>query len=656
MVFRGDERGQSVVIGSLLVFTILVLSFSGYQAFVVPQQNAEVEADHHRTVEDQFAELRTNVVNAVESDATRSTTIDLGATYPSRAIALNPPPAAGRLDTHRVGDVEVTEGGTTKNVCSDGATPRTRSLVYTSNYNEYRPPQSIGYENRVVSRDYRAGTLFDQRLVDSGTISLYLLTGEVNANGVDTYSLELNASREYTTTLEDPTVRMPSRFDNDTWNDDILGDGYNVSATPASGDRVRLNFTGGEYEVSCAVIGLNGEPAYTPPSDGSEAIGDAAYEVRWRDASGENGTMAPCSDMECTLDANVSKTLDLTAETIPTAEDATVRFTVSDSTVGTVTPATNETGSAGQTATTLRAEANGSVKIYAASGGSGDVIDVTIENFVPVGIYAIYTDSNNNVTTAENSTETNTLAANADVLGPLVADIDTDGSDDIPYVPAGGTTVHIVNPDGTDETELSSNDSHSPSLLGVGRWDDNQMSVYFPSEDKSAIYRTNPSEGDVKVVEPENSVRAVAGPADIDGDGTNELVYADDSLALRYVEPGAGPGIATGTDISPSNGIGSNNGLGLGRPADFDGDGTARIPVVDGSNRLVLVDSIGSETVLVDSGVTKAPVAAVDWDDDRELEVMYLSNGDLKYVDDVDGSQTVEDTGISGPRGTTGVT
>ena len=655
MVFRGDERGQSVVIGSLLVFTILVLSFSGYQAFVVPEQNAEIEADHHRTVEDQFADLRTNVVNAVESDATRSTTIDLGATYPSRAIALNPPPAAGRLDTHRVGDVEVTEGGTTKNVCSDGATPRTRSLVYTSNYNEYRPPQSIGFENRVVSRDYQAGTLFDQRLVDSGTISLYLLTGEINANGVDTYSLELNASREYTTTLEDPNVRVPSRFDNDTWNEDILGDGYNVSATPASGDRVRLNFTGGEYEVSCAVIGLNGEPAYTPPSDGSEAIGDAAYEIRWRDASGENGTTAPCSDMECTLDANVSKTLDLTAETIPTAEDATVRFTVSDSTVGTATPATNETGSAGQTATTLRAEANGSLKIYAASGGSGDVIDVTIENFVPVGIDAIYTDSNNNVTTAENSTETNTLAANADVLGPVVADIDTDGSDDIPYVPAGGTTVHIVNPDGTDETELSTNAADdTKSLLGVGRWNDTRMSVYFADDaDSTTIYRTNPEQGDVKVVKPTGGVTAVAGPADINGDGTNELVYTDSGPGLRYLKPGD----ATGTTISLTNSIGENNGIGLGRPADFDGDGTARIPAVDGSSNLVLVDSSGTKTVLVGSDVAKAPVAAVDWDDDGELEVMYITtNGNLKYVDDVTGSQTVKDTGIGDAKQATGIT
>ncbi|PSP67029.1 hypothetical protein BRC85_08085 [Halobacteriales archaeon QS_1_69_70] len=648
MVFRGDERGQSVVIGSLLVFTILVLSFSGYQAFVVPEQNAEIEADHHRTVQDQFAELRTNVVNAVESDATRSTAIDLGATYPSRAVALNPPPAAGRLDTEEVGPVDVTEGGAPKDVCSDGGTPSTRSLVYTSNYNEYRPPQSIGYENRVVSRDYRAGTLFDQRLVDSGTISLYLLTGEVNANGVDTYSLELNASREYTTTLVDPNVRVPSRFDSDTWNEEILGEESNVTATP-SGDRVRLNFTGGEYEVSCAVIGLNGEPAYTPPPDDG-AAGDAAYEVRWRDPSGENGTTAPCSDTECTLDGNVSETLDLTVETIPTAEDATVRFAVSDSTVGTVTPATNETDSAGQTATTLHPEANGSVKIYAASGGSGDVIDITVENFVPLGIRAVFTDSNEKVTTAEQATGTTTLAADAQVLGPLVADIDGDSSDDIPYVNQTSGKVHIVDPDGSDETKLSSNNSHSPSLLGVGRWDGAKTSVYFAGGGQSKIYRTNPSEGDVEVVNP-NGVDAVAGPANIDSDDANELVYVGSSQKLRYFEQGAEPEGNEGTIIYDQ--LGSSNSL--GRPADFDGDGTARIPMVDGSGRLLLVDSNGDETEL-DSSVTNSPVAAVDWDTDGELEIMYLKDGSLKYIDDITGSQTVEDTGITEPRQTTGVT
>jgi hypothetical protein len=307
----------------------------------------------------------------------------------------------------------------------------------------------------------------------------------------------------------------------------------------------------------------------------------------------------------------------------------------------------------------LRAEANGSVKIYSASGGSGDVINVTVENFVPLSISAVFTESDiQNVTTAEQGPETTTLASNADVLGPLVADVDGDGSEDISYVPTGNTdTVHIVNPDGSDETELSSNDAKgSPSLLGVGRWNDTRTSVYFASGDKTTIYRTNSTQGDVKVVEPSKMVSAVAGPADIDGDDTNELVYADDSQALRYFEPGAGPGSATGTKISLTNGIGSSSGIGLGRPADFDGDGTARIPLVDGSNRLILVNSTGSETVF-SSNATKAPVAAVDWDDDGELEVMYITtNENLKYVDDVDGSQTVEDTGISGPKAKTGVT
>ena len=163
MEFRGDERAQSVVIGSLLVFTILVLSFSGYQAFVVPNQNAQVEIDHSQTVKDQFAELRTNAVNAVGSDTTRSTNIDLGPTYPTRAVALNPPPAAGKLQTRAEGDVSIEESGTTRNVCSDGeTTPTTRSLVYTPSYNEFRQPESVGYESRVVSRQFRSGSLFDQ--------------------------------------------------------------------------------------------------------------------------------------------------------------------------------------------------------------------------------------------------------------------------------------------------------------------------------------------------------------------------------------------------------------------------------------------------------------------------------------------------------------
>ena len=244
-----DRRGQSVVIGSLLIFTFLILAFSGYQTFIVPSQNQQVEAEHFEETEDQFSTLRSNILNSIGSDETRSTAVELGTRYPVRQIALNPPPAAGRLATTDPGDVEFDTG---EDVCRDGGTPTTRSLVYTPGYNEYEAPEALGYENRVVSREFRSGRFDEQRLVresSSGNdrISLFLLNGSVDEYGVNTYSLEVNASRQHTTTLNDPTIIIPSRFDATTWRKKILVDRSDVTVTN-DGDRVKLNFDGGDYD------------------------------------------------------------------------------------------------------------------------------------------------------------------------------------------------------------------------------------------------------------------------------------------------------------------------------------------------------------------------------------------------------------------------
>ena len=675
-----DRRGQSVVIGSLLIFTFLILAFSGYQTFIVPSQNQQVEAEHFQETEDQFSTLRSNILNSIGSEETRSTAIELGTGYPVRQIALNPPPAAGRLTTTDPGDVEITSDGTTGNVCrADGETPTTRSLVYTPGYNEYGAPEALGYENRVVSGEFRSGRFDEQRLVresSSGNdrISLFLLNGSVDEYGVNTYSLEVNASRQHTKTLDKPKITIPSRFDATTWRDEILADYSDVTVTSPSDpsdDRVILSFDG-KYEVSCAVVGLSSDPAFTPPDDSGSGSSDSdsggGYDVRWLDPSGEPGTS--CSgdpgDYDCTLDASQSQTLDLTAETKPRTQDAPVDFLVSNGDVAAITPAEGDTGSDGKVSARVRAQSDGKVRVNANGGDNGDFINLTITNCPPecgTGVTVVYTrNENNEISTAKKSVGATDIAQQGEAIGPLVASIDDDGDRDIPYVKKNEDTntgrVYIVDPDGLDERELSSNvASGDKSLLGVGRWDGAPTSVYFADGTQSIIYRTNPSEGDVKVVNPTNGVDAVAGPADIDGDDANELVYADGSQALRYFEPGAGPGVAEGEEISIENDMGSNNGIGLGRPADFDGDGTARIPVVDGSERLLLVDSNGDETELVSSGVAKSPVAAVDWDNDGKLEVMYITtNGEPKYVDDIDGSPTVKDTEIDEPRTKTGVT
>jgi hypothetical protein len=313
MVFRGDERGQPVQIGFILLFGILVLAFSSYQAFVVPQQNAEVEFTHSQTVQDEFSELQSTVVNAVGNDDDRSIGISLGVQYPSRLVALNPPPATGSIETTEPRDVEI--AGTTDPVCrADGGTATSQSLVYTPGYNEYREAESTIYENTFVTRTFQDGAVYgDQQLVktvDSGPdkIDLLLLNGSVEESGTNNVNIRVNGTHRYSTTVSNPTITLPSEFTVAEWRNEILAERSDVDVTGGGGGRVQLDFTGGEYRVSCAVVGLNGDPAFVPPSSSATDGGNATYDVRW-DVSkiiAENGPVRNSDNADIEIDSGAT--------------------------------------------------------------------------------------------------------------------------------------------------------------------------------------------------------------------------------------------------------------------------------------------------------------------------------------------------------------
>jgi len=49
-MWRDNGRGQSIQIGAVLLFGALIIALAGYQAFVVPQENEQVEFRHSQTV------------------------------------------------------------------------------------------------------------------------------------------------------------------------------------------------------------------------------------------------------------------------------------------------------------------------------------------------------------------------------------------------------------------------------------------------------------------------------------------------------------------------------------------------------------------------------------------------------------------------------
>ncbi|MFB6269559.1 MAG: FG-GAP repeat domain-containing protein [Halobacterium sp.] len=255
-------------------------------------------------------------------------------------------------------------------------------------------------------------------------------------------------------------------------------------------------------------------------------------------------------------------------------------------------------------------------------------------------------------------TETATFdVTDATVLGPMWNDFDGDARLEVPYVNSSGAMrlVDTANRSATWRTGSSTYPpAGAPSRLGVGEWQATDYSVLYAGSSGSRVFAAENASGpSTELHSSGDGVSAVAGVADVDGDGADELVFGDGSQQLRYRDD-------DGTEVKIANGgFGQNGSVGIGTPVDFDGDGTARVPFVDGSNNLKLVDGAGNVETLVDSSnvsVSKAPVAVDDWDDDGRLEIVFVSGGDLWYVDDVAGGGTpVEITADLDGDGSSGV-
>ena len=311
-IFITDERAVSSLIGFILLFAIGIIAFSSYQAFVVPNQNAQVEFSHSQQIENEFSDFRSNVVNAIESTDERSTSFTLGTQYPSRLIALNPPAAAGTLSTTEPGEVSLdSEAVGIGDVCGvNDAT--SRSLVYEPQYNEYQSAQSTVYENTFVGTTFRDGQSFPQpqRMIREDGVYLTLLTGSVSESRTGAIGVNINATERYHHEDEIDGLTIPSQFDSETWESQILADNEKVQRVDPAGDgRVEI-ILDEPFDVSCAVIGLNSDPEFTPPQTEPEPA-DPTFDTLEAEVT-DTGGQGQINEIELDyqIDPNEEETID----------------------------------------------------------------------------------------------------------------------------------------------------------------------------------------------------------------------------------------------------------------------------------------------------------------------------------------------------------
>jgi hypothetical protein len=388
MTFLGDTRAQSIQIGAVLLFGILVISFSIYQAFIVPNQNREVEFDHFTTAQNDMEMVRNGILDAGQSGDAAQVSVQLGTDYPSRLVAAQPQRSSGTLRiTSLGGDSNAFElqelGGapSTEEICGlDSVT--TGVATYQPNYNYLDSVKNVTYENTVTYTNGKsAGRSFQtaQQLVQDTTIHLYPLVGESDQGGSGVASLTVQGNKTgFKSVSGSFSLVVPTRLSATEWSQQLLDDQTHVIGVEAvSGQAVKINFDDADYNIKCSPVGVgekpDNDPAYVKNNDGNQGGGGAAYNISWTDTTivpGTTDTGEVCSQFPCTVT--------LQAATDPTQIGAPVGFASGDRMIATVSERLNVTDTNGLARTTVGFErTEGNTTLWTNSGGANDSLAVS---------------------------------------------------------------------------------------------------------------------------------------------------------------------------------------------------------------------------------------------------------------------------------------
>jgi hypothetical protein len=268
MDLLGEERGQSIQIGAVLLFASLIILFATYQAFVVPNQNQKVEFNHNQQVQSEMVELRNSILSSKTSGQEEFVSVKLGSEFPPRLIALNPAPPSGRLATTENRPVIVEEIGSGTEITDDvcpGSDIQTHAVEYTPNYAVYQNAGTIRYENSLLYNDFgeETTTLTGQNLVQGNRLQLIPLNRSFNRGGSQRTTLDLKPGLVDTSQREDINVTLPTELNEAQWEEALDGEvaPQNVVVTEgAAGRNLTVTLTG-EVTIDCGPVGLGESPA-----------------------------------------------------------------------------------------------------------------------------------------------------------------------------------------------------------------------------------------------------------------------------------------------------------------------------------------------------------------------------------------------------------
>lgn len=285
MRLRDDTRGAAIQIGAVLLFAVLIIALSGYQATVVPEQNRADEFDHSKQVQGDLQDVRNAILSTAGTGTPQSASVRLGTEFQNRLFFLNPPDPAGTL-TVEAGEsltIENAVGSDTNGYWNGSAREYdTASVSYEPGYREYRNAPSTHHEHSLVYNTHDDTTVAagGQRLVAGETLSITEVTGEKRTSHSGAESLDIvprsAGGRTVQVVAGDEPIRLTIPTDAPgLWAERLSSEPHVTDVEQGDGSvAVELQAEDGSeaivYELRAAAVGI----------DTGETRPDAAYLVR----------------------------------------------------------------------------------------------------------------------------------------------------------------------------------------------------------------------------------------------------------------------------------------------------------------------------------------------------------------------------------------
>ena len=259
MRFRDDRRAAALQVGAILLLGFLVIGLALYQSTVVPDQNERVEFDHNQQVQESLQDVRNGILRTAAAERTSPTTVPLGTRYPTRIVAVNPPPSSGRLATDSGGTVTLVNATAINDETADYWNGTNRSyasqrLTYDPDYSVYQNAPRTVYDDTVLYNKFDGGnrSVTDQRLLEGNLIYVVALNGSLGRSGTQAVSVSptpVSASdRTVAVNGSDIDIEVSTKLSEDEW-ERLLEDQYESNGGRIAGDANGVTVSGDTLTV-----------------------------------------------------------------------------------------------------------------------------------------------------------------------------------------------------------------------------------------------------------------------------------------------------------------------------------------------------------------------------------------------------------------------